>query len=461
MPRHRALQEGPKHRFPSKVSELNEEEAMTQKSRPCTDAARDRVRDLMNFIDAAPTAYQAADEERKLLDEAGYRELEPGERWHFEPGDKRYITLSDTAVIAFRVGAGAAAGFSIAGAHNDSPCFRIKAAPDQGAEGLELLNVEPYGGVILRTWLDRPLSVAGRVLLREGNEPVSRRVVIDRDWMIIPSLAIHMDREVNGSGAINPQKVMTALCGVDRGADKKSFVAQLAAELNVCADAILDYDLFLYARERGCFVGTDQELFSIGRIDNLGMAHALLHALIEAEEGQKHRIVVINNHEEVGSGSLSGADSVQLRNVLQRIVIACGGDEEDFLRSLSSSFLISCDQAHAAHPNYPEVADPTNRPRINGGPVIKIAASKSYSTDAESAARFRLLAEKAGVPVQTFHNRSDRRGGSTIGPITERWTAIPSVDVGNAMLSMHSVRELAGVQDHEDMIQIIKCFFEA
>lgn len=421
--------------------------------------ARERVRTLMDRIDRSPCCYQAAENECAILEKNGFKPLDMTERWTLNPGDARYVLIGDTCVVAFRVGETPAAGFHIIGAHNDSPGFQIKANADVKKEGVHQLNVEPYGGLIYRTWLDRPLSVCGRVILKAEDGSLERRnVVVDRDWLIIPSLAIHMGRDVNDEGKINPQKEMIPFFALGHDGDK-DFLTRLAEELGVEREQILGTDLFLYSREKGTFVGDDEALFSIGRIDDLACAYAAVDALTETTAGPNHRLIVINDHEEVGSGTRKGANSAQLMNLLERIVLASGGDRQDYLRSLDASFLISCDQAHAVHPNYPEVADPTNRPRLNGGPVIKIAANRSYNTDGAGEALFRSLADKAGVPVQTFHNRSDRRGGSTIGPITERWTTIPGADVGNPMLSMHSVRELAGVEDHESMVRILKAFF--
>ncbi len=419
-----------------------------------------RVQDLLKYIDASPTAYQAVEVQKKLLKEKGFEEIDRGQAWALEPGDKCFLVLGDAGIIAFIVGKEKTAPFHILGAHSDSPSLRLKENPTMKKEGYSLLNVEPYGGLIARTWLDRPLSVAGRLIVStDDDKPKSKLVDIDRSLLIIPSLAIHQDREVNAKGEIKPQKTLIPILGL-AGDDQVDILSIAAEAAGVNKEDIVDFDLHLYAREKGTFVGNEEEFFSVGRIDNLGMAFAELTALVEAKASDSHKLVVINDNEEIGSSTLRGADSASLRDVLHRIVLALGGSEEDFLISLANSFLISGDQAHAVHPNYPEVADPTNRPRMNHGPVIKISANKSYNTDAMSAARFRLLAKAAGVSVQTFHNHSDRRGGSTIGPLTEKWTTIPGVDVGNPMLSMHSVRELAGVKDHGDMIKVMKEFFK-
>lgn len=420
------------------------------------------VEELMNFIDQSPTAYQATENEAQYLDAQGFTEIKRSDEWSLKAGDKKYVRVGDAALIAFRLGEGKTSPFHILGSHSDSPSLRLKASPEMRKEGLKSLNVEVYGGPIFRTWLDRPLSIAGRVIIRDQDRVKSLLVNIDKDLLTIPSLAIHMDRQVNSEGEIKPQKTLIPIYGIENNEKEEKeegILAYIASYMDLDLDSIIDFDLHLYAREKGSFIGDKEEFFSIGRIDNLAMAHAQLKALGEAEHAEFHQLVVVNDNEEIGSSTLRGADSALLRDTLQRIVFALGGDPEDFYQVLAKSFIISADQAHAAHPNYPEVADPTNRPRINQGPVIKLAANKSYNTDAESAARLRILAESLDVPLQTFHNHSDRRGGSTIGPLTEKWTTIQGVDIGNPMLAMHSVRELAGVQDHAYMVKLLKGFF--
>lgn len=425
-------------------------------------SAHERVTQLMEIIDRSPTAYQAIEQESKLLASNGFMPLRYEDKWQLEGGGQYYLEIGDAAIIAFRVGRVGTKGFHITGAHSDSPGLRIKANPEMIREGLCQLNVEPYGGLIMRTWLDRPLSVAGRIIVSDGEGGVESRLVdVDQDLLIIPSLAIHMDRTVNDEGAMKAQKMLLPVYAIAREGSERGILDIVADCVNLDKHDILDYDLHLYAREKGCFIGENREFFSIGRIDNQAMALAQLSALIESDPTDFHQLVVINDNEEIGSGTRRGANSAMLRDVLKRIILACGGDEEDFFRALGRSFIISADQAHAVHPGFPEVADPTNRPQLNKGPVIKVAANKSYNTDGKSAARFKLLAQEAGVPIQVFHNHSDRKGGSTIGPITERWTTIEGVDVGNPMLSMHSVRELAGVEDHESMIRLLKVFFNS
>ena len=436
---------------------------MTETEKKLYPQAKARVDALFNFVDNSPTAFHAALNEAAYLDKHGFTALNWEDEWKFEAGDRHYIIVGGTTVIAFIVGQEASKGYRLVGSHNDSPTLMIKHNPEIKSEGFRQINVEPYGGLIYRGWFDRPMSVAGRLLLRGEDNAIEERIInVDKNCVYIPSLAIHMDREVNSGAEINPQKELTPIYASDsEGAeDFFSFIAKYA---EVEEDDILDYDLQLYPREKGEYIGTEDEFYSLARLDNLLMTHQAFTALAETRDYDNafHRVVVANDNEEVGSATGRGADGSLLRNTLKRIILACGGSEEDFLRSLASSFFISTDVSHAAHPNYGEMADPTNRPRVNQGPVIKVAANKTYNTVGSSAARFRLYAENAGAPVQTFHNRSDKRGGSTIGPLAEKWTAIPGVDIGIPILSMHSIREMGGVLDHEYSIKIMSEFFKS
>ena len=268
-----------------------------------------------------------------------------------------------------------------------------------------------------------------------------------------------MDREVNKNGEIKPQNMMAPIwCVADESNKRGDFLAVVADEVGISRETILDADLFLYDVQKGMLVGENEEFLSVGRLDNLAMCHAATTALTQAKTANVHQVIALHDHEEIGSMSRKGADSATLRDVLSRIVRSLGGDEEDFAIALAKSFTISCDMAHAVHPNHTGCADPTNRPLMNHGPVLKYAASKSYITDGEGGARVRLYAEKAGVSFQTFHNHSDKRGGATIGAMDEQWTSILNADVGNPILGMHSVRELGGVADHDAMIRTLTAF---
>ncbi|HNW33355.1 MAG TPA: M18 family aminopeptidase [Candidatus Ozemobacteraceae bacterium] len=424
--------------------------------------------DLIDFIDASPTAFHAVETAVRRLNKAGFTELAEGDAWKLKNGCKYYIIRNKSALLAFVVGRGnpSETGFRMVGTHTDTPCFRVKPSPEMTAEDAYIkLNTEVYGGPILSTWMDRPLSLAGRVALAGRGPLQPKTVLVDfrRPVAIIPNLAIHMNREVNDGVKLNRQVDMLPLMG-QTGAkfDKKGFfVKLLAKELKVKPADILDYDLFLYEPGVGCFVGLGQEFISAPRLDNLASTHAALEALISAGAGKATTVMAAFDNEEVGSSTKQGADSQMLAMLLERISTSLGGDREAFFRAVSQSFLISADAAHAVHPNKGEKCDPTNRPMLNRGPAIKVAASQSYTTDAPSAAIFESLCHAANVPVQRFLNRSDERGGSTIGPISSTHLDTRAVDVGIPLLSMHSVRELAGACDPEYLMKAIREFYRA
>ncbi len=427
------------------------------------EGAVERARDLINFIDASPTAYQAAEAEKAILEKAGFKELKTDCRWELGPNESYYVEVSDASIFAFRTGTRAANGFHIIGAHNDSPGFQLKEKVDMTGSGYGQLNVEPYGGLILRTWLDRPLSVAGRLVYRDSSEKgyAIKKVDLKKPLMVIPSLAIHIDRDVNEKGSIKPQYSMAPVWTLDDGDPDSDFIKYLAEETGLKKEDILDYDLYLYDVEKGMLIGPNQEFISVGRLDNLAMCHAAVTALTEAGDSEYHRLIALHDNEEIGSMTRRGADSASLRDILSRIVRAMGGDAEDFAMALAKSFTISSDMAHALHPSHVSEADPTNRPILNKGPVLKYAACKTYISDGEGGARVRLCAEKAGVEMQTFHNHSDKRGGVTIGSMDEQWTTILNADIGNPVLGMHSVREMGGTLDHMAMIKLMTGFFNS
>jgi len=382
------------------------------------------------------------------------------------PGGKYYVTRNDSALIAFVVGEGLPEqyGFHLIGAHTDSPSFRIKPLPEISVEGHYLkLNVETYGGPILNTWLDRPLSIAGRIILR-GESPFSPHTKLfrsDRPLLVIPNLAIHLNRKVNEGFELNKQKdMLPLLTQITEGLEKEGvLIRHLAKTLQCPLEDILDFDLFLYEYDKGCIVGLQQEFISSGRLDDLAMIHAGTWALAKAKPSLITQVLACFDHEECGSTSKQGAASPFLSHVLERILLALKKDREEYFQALAHSFFISADMAHALHPNAGEKLDPVNRPVLNGGPVVKISANQSYTTDAESAAVFTALCQRAGVPVQRFVNRSDERGGSTIGPISSTHLDLRSVDIGNPVLAMHSVRELGGVKDHLAIANVFVEFY--
>jgi aspartyl aminopeptidase len=425
------------------------------------------AKNLIDFIYDSPTAFHATSTSKVLLDNNGFKELKLNEKWRLEEGRKYYVTKNSSAIIAFKINSKNInkEGFRIIGSHSDSPTFRIKPNPEMSAENTYLkLNTECYGGPILSTWLDRPLSIAGRVVIRTNNILNPKEVIVnlDKPVCIIPNLAIHMNRSINEGVALNKQKDMLPFVGLlNETLEKDNFLLNTVAnELGRKSEEILDFDLFLYEYEKGSLIGVNEELISSGRLDNLAMAHASLHALINAEAKSGVNMTVVFDNEEVGSSTKQGADSNMLINILERISLCLGQDREDFLRSLYSSFMISADLAHAVHPNVTEKHDPTNRPVMGRGPVIKINANQAYTSDSYSISIYKTICKEAGVNYQEFVNRSDERGGSTIGPISSTHIDIPSVDVGSPILAMHSIRELGCVEDHMDIYKTFKKFYE-
>ena len=424
------------------------------------------AQELIDFIYGAPSAFHGALVVKNLLEKNGFTELKEEEKWTLEAEKAYYVTRNDSAIIAFRTGkkCPCVAGFKLIGAHTDSPGFRIKPRPEMVAEGAYLkLNTEVYGGPILSTWFDRPLGIAGRVALKGENplRPVHRLVDINKPVVIIPNLAIHMNREVNKGVEINRQKdVLPLVTMVNDNLEKDNFLLKLIAEeLQVDRDEIVDFDLFLYEYEKGTLVGHKEEFISASRLDDMAMVHAGIKALINAEASDGTQVMVCFDNEEIGSATKQGADSQLLSNILERIVLSLGGDREDYFRALSQSFMISADLAHAVHPNYGEKHDPTNRPVINKGPVIKLSANQRYTTDSDSSAVYELICRQAKVPVQKFVNKSDVVGGSTIGPISSTHLDIRSVDIGTPIFAMHSIRELGGVMDHYYILKTFEEFY--
>lgn len=424
------------------------------------------AKELIDFLYDSPTAFHAVKNIKDSLENSNFKELKEEDKWNLEKGGKYYTTKNGSALIAFTVGEAEIEeqGFKIIGAHTDSPTFRVKPNSEIILENNYMkLNTEIYGGLIRSTWMDRPLSLAGRVALKGESllNPELRLVNIKKPILIIPSLAIHMNREANSGGELNPQKdTLPLLAMVTEELEKDNALLNiLAEELKINREDIIDFDLFLYEFEKGCIVGLKDEFISSSRLDDLQMVHAGIEALKEAPITQGINVMACFDNEEVGSATKQGADSDMLANILERIVVCLGKGREDFFRALSKSFIISADNAHAVHPNRPEKADPTNRPIVNKGPVIKINANCAYTSDSDSSAVYEAICKKAEVPVQKFVNRSDSRGGSTIGPISSTHLNIRSVDIGNPTLAMHSVREFAGVKDHTYVTKSFEEFY--
>lgn len=424
------------------------------------------ARSLMEFLDQSPVNFLAVKTVSRHLDEAGFTKLNPRDAWQLKPGGKYYITKNSSAIFAFVVTTeGPTVGFRIISAHSDSPCLRIKPKAEMLSEGgVVKLNVEVYGGPILYTWFDRPLSMAGRVMLRT-DDPLHPRTEIlkfDRPLLTIPHLAIHFNRAVNEGNPLSKQKDMLPVIAIVKdAAEKDNLLLRTVADALGCRmEDIIDFDLSLFDTTPACLVGLDEEFLTSGRLDDLSMVHGAMTALLETTSTAQTRVMAIFDNEETGSGTKQGAASPVLQQLLRRIVGCLGGGEEEYLRSVDASFMVSADNAHAFHPNYAEMYDPTNHPVVGGGPVIKINANCKYMTDADSAAVFRVICEKAGVPCQYFVNHSDVAGGSTLGNILTSQIDLRGVDMGEAIWAMHSVRETMATRDHAYTIAAFKTFFD-
>lgn len=452
---------------------------------------QENARKLLDFIDRSPSCFHVIENMKKELAAAGFCELKECDQWQLAAGGAYYVTRNGSAIIAFRVPAsGQCKGYQILASHSDSPVFKVKENPEVDAEGAYVkLNVEKYGGMILSTWLDRPLSVAGRILVRSGSNGrgsrlETRLVNIDRDLVLIPNLAIHMNREVNDGYKYSLKTDMMPLLGAlpasgfDSNTDsnsgsnspdspdsrpaKPSLTALLAAEAGVAGGDIVATDLYLYNRQKGTVWGADSEFISSAKLDDLECAYGSLMGILGADGGsEKVAVHCVLDNEEVGSGTKQGAAGTFLQDTLKRICSCLGGSEEDYLRAVASSFLISADNAHAVHPNRGDMADSVNRPKMNGGIVIKFSGNQKYSSDAVSAAVLKMLCEKADVPVQIYTNRSDIAGGSTLGNISTSQVSVNSVDIGLPQLAMHSAYETAGVRDITHLMEMAKTFFSS
>ena len=431
---------------------------------------------LEDFMNASPVNFFAVETIKKCLTEAGYKEWKAGEPCpEVKSGDKLFSTKNGSAIFAFHMGKKSLAegGMRIISAHSDSPCFRVKPNAEIKCEGgLVKLNTELYGGAIMSTWMDRPLSLAGRVVLagESMTEPEVRLMRIERPILTIPNLAIHFNRQVNDGVALSKQKDMLPVLTIqqtvsdERGAVSGSILkALISEELGVKAEDILDFDLYLYDTTPAQCVGLHGELIQSGRLDDLSMAHAGMEALLtDADPPEVTKCLAIFDNEETGSQTKQGAGSPFFASLVQRLVArqseTCASHFEDFAMCVEHSFMVSADNAHAWHPNYNEKYDPTNHPVMGGGPVIKYNASQKYLSDAVGASVFMQACKKAGAPYQTFVNHSDVAGGSTLGNILSSSLPVKGVDMGNPIWGMHSVRETASIQDHENCIKAFAAF---
>lgn len=417
---------------------------------------------LLDFINNSPSPFHATQSMCQALQAAGYQALDERESWQLKPQGRYYITRNDSSIIAIQLGQQdpIAQGIRMVGAHTDSPCLKVKPQPEVTCHSYWQLGVEVYGGVLLSPWFDRDLSLAGRVTFKQNEQLQSRLIDFKQAIATIPSLAIHLNREANTGWEINAQTELPPILAQLHGEESKDFRAllseQLQREHNISDARILDYELCFYDSQPAAVIGLNQDFIAGARLDNLLSCYAGLQALLNSD-AQHTQVLVCTDHEEVGSNSACGADGPFLEQVLRRVL----GSEEDFVRCLQHSLLISADNAHGIHPNYADKHDDNHGPLLNHGPVIKINANQRYATNSETSSFFRLLCQQANIPVQSFVTRSDMGCGSTIGPITAGQLGIQTIDIGAATFAMHSIRELAGSQDLGYLINVLQSFYNS
>ncbi len=416
---------------------------------------------LLKFIDSSSTSFHAVENLKNELFEQDYQELKEEESWSLEKGGKYFVTRAEGSIVIFKTPQKWTKdyGFNIIGAHTDSPGLKIKNNPISTKEGYQLLNVEIYGGVLLTSWFDKDLYFGGRLIIENEKGELEQKTVKIEKRVRIPRLAIHLDREVNKQGfKPNPEEHMFPIIGLDKD---MSFEDWIKHEIDL-SGTILSWDLFLYDAEKSSLGGVNSEFIFAPRLDNLASVHASFEALKLAEpSANKVQMAVYFQHEEIGSESQNGAGSNFLEVTLKRIHNAISSSEESYFQTIASSFFISADMAHAVHPNYSEKHDKNHKPHIDAGPVIKSNANMRYATDAFSVAKFKQWCIKAAIPFQDFCSRNDIGCGSTIGPMTSAKIGIPTIDVGNPMLSMHSIREMCGVKDHDFIIKVFDEFYKS
>lgn len=425
-----------------------------------------QAQDLLNFIDASPSPWHAVDTVEQRLIRLGFTPLHETQAWQLKPGNSYYVIRGGASIIAFKVGSLnlTDSGFRMIGAHTDSPSLRLKPNAAYGGDGLVRIGVEVYGGPILATFTDRDLSVAGRVNVRTAKGFKARLVKFDNALMRLPNLAIHMNREVNDKGLLlNKQTGLPLIFGETEAsiAADQQFLKHIAEALAVEVKDILNFELNVFDTQKGVFWGANQEFIAGSQLDNLASCHAALTALLATENPASTCICALFDHEEVGSESATGASGSFLADVVSRVAISLQLSEEARLQAIAQSFFISADMAHAYHPNHATAYEPEHHALVNKGPVIKTNANQRYATNADSAARFITLCERANVPYQQYAHRTDLGCGSTIGPIVASNLGVASVDVGSPMWAMHSIRESAGVLDHSYMIAVLKEMYKS
>ena len=409
-----------------------------------------RTEKLLAFLNTSPSVYHAAANIENELKNAGYTRLSETEKWELAPGGKYYLTRGGSAVLAFRIPAGEAKGFMMSASHSDRPTFKVKENGELGGTYTRLAT-ERYGGMIISTWLDRPLSIAGRVLVETENGVESKLVNIDRDLLLMPNVAIHMNRQINDGYKWNPAVDTNCLLGSKAAAGKLNALLEEQA-----GGKVLGHDLYLYVRQKAAVWGIEDEYICAPALDDLECAWSCTQGFLNAAESAAIPVLCVFDSEEVGSNSVQGAASMLLQSTLERI---CAALNLETAQLLASSFMISADNAHAVHPNHPELADAANAPVLGGGVVLKFNASQRYTTDGISAAVLRSVCKKAEVNVQTFYNRADMPGGSTLGHISLTHVSVPTADIGLAQLAMHSAFESAAVADAIALEKAMEVFY--
>ena len=419
------------------------------------------TKDMLKFIDASPTCYHVISNMETKLDAEGYTKLRESESWKLKAGGKYYVTRNGSSIISFQIPKKSFKGFLMTASHSDSPSFKIKENPEMTEGGMYVkLNVEGYGGMLDGPWFDRPLSIAGRVFVKDSDNSISMKLInVDRDLVMMPSLAIHMNREANNGYKFNAQKDMQPLFGDI--ATKGTFDKTIAKAAGVKVSEVIGSDLFLYNRVKPTVWGAGKEYISSSRLDDQECVYTTFEAFLNAKSTSHTLVHCVFDNEEVGSGTKQGAASTFLKDTLERINEGLGRTREQYHTALAQSFMLSADNAHAMHPNHTDKADPVNRPAMNKGIVIKFNANQKYTTDGASEAMLRMVLDKAKVPYQMFTNRSDMPGGSTLGNISNTQVALNTVDIGLAQLAMHSPYETAGAKDPKYMADGVKAFYES
>lgn len=417
---------------------------------------------LLDFLKRSPSPFHATQSMAEALQDAGYQALDERETWQLKPQGRYYVTRNDSSIIAIKRGQHDPVqhGIRMVGAHTDSPCLKVKPQPELARHGYWQLGVEVYGGVLLSPWFDRDLSLAGRVTFKHNGQLQSRLINFQQAIASIPSLAIHLNREANSGWAINAQTELPPILAQLPGETKKDFRALLAEQLQrehaISAAEVLDYELCFYDSQPAALVGLNQDFIASARLDNLLSCYAGLQGLLNSND-QHTQVLVCTDHEEVGSNSACGADGPFLEQVLRRML----NTEEDFVRCIQHSLLISADNAHGIHPNYADKHDANHGPLLNHGPVIKVNANQRYATSSETSSFFKLLCQQAEIPVQSFVTRSDLGCGSTIGPITASQLGVQTIDIGVPTFAMHSIRELAGSKDLSYLVRALQAFYNS